>query len=82
MFKLTVAQSGEVIYVSGLKPRDPATLMDYKGDLSGPEMNKAKQKDKFYVVLLKKHIFLRCIFGVVRLIFDRRVEREYQQSRE
>lgn len=39
MFKLTVAQNGEVIYVSGLKPRDPATLMDYKGDLSGPEMN-------------------------------------------
>lgn len=42
MFKLTVAQGGEVIYVSGLKPRDPATLMDYKGDLRGPEMNKAK----------------------------------------
>lgn len=42
MFKLTVDQGGEVIYVSGLKPRDPATLMDYKGDLRGPEMNKAK----------------------------------------
>lgn len=43
MFKLTVAQGGEVIYVSGLKPRDPATLMDYKGE--------------FYVVLLKKTHF-------------------------